>query len=123
MRDYSICVVPLGGLTVADAASARARMRAHFRAKTSVDCGACALRSFLRAGVRAAKVEGRDNDLARKLQDVRFLAALLREAGDPSTSDEELCRRTRERFRSGHAGECSDVSCYYREYLPGGSPP
>jgi collagenase-like PrtC family protease len=82
-----------------------------------VDCGACALRALLRAGVRAAKIEGRNNDLPRKLQDVRFLSALLRDARDPSLADDELRRRAREGFRVGYSGVCSDLSCYYREYL------
>ena len=109
----SVRGAPLDGL-----AAARERMSSHFKGKTGIDCGACVLRTLLRAGVRAVKIDGRTNDLTRKLMDVRFLANLLEVAGDDTITDEELYARTRSAFRERYAGTCTDISCYYRKFLP-----
>jgi hypothetical protein len=118
MLAYDIDVVAVGGLALESVAASRAHVSANMRPKTSVDCGACSLRTLLNAGVKAIKIDGRTNDTTRKIKDVRYLAALLELARDDGITDAELCRRTRERFQEEYSGVCVDRSCYYREFVP-----
>lgn len=118
MLPYDIDVVAVGGLALESVAASRARVSANLRPKTSVDCGACSLRTLLNAGVKAIKIDGRTNDTTRKITDVRYLAALLELARDDGITDTELYQRTRERFQDEYSGVCADRSCYYREFVP-----
>lgn len=118
MLEYATEPITVGSVPLEDMAAARERMSSHFRAKVGIDCGACVLRTLIRAGIKGAKIIGRDNDLARKVQDVRHISALLRAAEDDTVTDEELLERTRRAFREGYSGSCRDEVCYYRTFLP-----
>jgi len=119
LLDYNVSPVTIGSVPLEGMAAARQRMGGHFGGKTGVDCGACVLRTLLRAGITAVKIDGRPNDMARKLQDVRFITDILKAAKDDTIPDSALYTRTRRTFRQGYSGECTDLTCYYRDFLPG----
>ena len=118
LLDYGTEPVTVGAVSLECIAAARSRMEKHFHAKTGIDCGACVLRTLMNAGVKAVKIAGRSNDTRRKLQDVHFIADLLRLAADDSIGDEELYTHTQKTFREGYSGSCRDEVCYYRTFLP-----
>ena len=118
LLDYGTEPVTVGPVSLEGIAAARSRMEGHFHAKTGIDCGACVLRTLMNSGVKAVKIAGRSNDTRRKLQDVHFIAGLLRLAEDDNIGDEELYTRTQKAFREGYSGSCRDEVCYYRTFLP-----
>ena len=91
----------------------KATLDRNFNLFTGFDtCGACALFDLAAAGVASVKIVGRSNPLAKKVQDVRFLAACRAFLADRAPSREAFRRFARERYAETYGYACHDW-CYF----------
>jgi U32 family peptidase len=122
-RFRSLCrsttAVAVGAREVGDAgpdvSPDRVRRGARFEADA---CGACALPELMRAGVRHAKIVGRNRPLDALVRDIAFLVA-VRALARAAPHDVAALQRQIPRLRAEHYGEaCPPGLCYYPDPAP-----
>ncbi len=80
-----------------------------------INCGACALYDFDRAGVYAVKIVGRGNPTEKKVKDIRFFRELL-DCLEDSRDKESFALKAKSLYERVYHTKCTYRNCYYPEF-------
>jgi len=75
-------------------------------------CGGCRVRQFVRLGVSAFKIVGRTFPIRKKVNDVRFIRALIDKASDNGLDSESFEEYARDQYQAVYGRSCPE-NCYY----------
>ena len=82
-----------------------------------MDCGACALYDFKKAGIKSVKIVGRGKPTTKKIKDVSFFAQLM-EFLHNTNFKEDFQKKAKQLHYNFYNEKCSYGKCYYPDYMP-----